>query len=153
MNNIHADGQAEDMIRAIQQLGCAELHAKTLYEKYVSELEEGIVNVDDKTVVQKQLDKIEWAVEQVNSLAETRRKVMLKLYEMYDGDKSVWCEIKHLATAAYTLFEAYQSSEDDRDLLDAATDANKAFLSALSVFLGVEIVSCASCFSEMIREK
>ena len=153
MNNVHADGQAEDMIRAIQQLGCAELHTKTLYEKYVGELEEGIVEVEDKAVVEKQLAKIEWAVSEINSLANTRRKVMLKLYEMYDGDKSVWCEIKHLSTAAYTLFEAYQASDDDRDLLDMALDANKAFLSALSIFLGVEITECAACFAESIRAK
>lgn len=153
MNNIHADGQAEDMIRAITQIGCAELHAKTLYEKYVDELEEGIINVDDKAVVESQLKKIDWAIAEINSLAATRRKIMLKLYEMYEGDKSVWCMIKHLSTASYTLFEAYQASDDDRALLDMALDANRELLSALSVFLGVEITSCSACFAEAIRAK
>lgn len=153
MNNVHADGQAEDMIRAITQLGCAELHAKTLYEKYVGELEEGIVDVSDNDVVKKQLGKIECVVEQINSLASVRRKTMLKLFEMYQGDKSVWCEIKHLSAASYTLFEAYQASDDDREVLDLAMEANQELLKALSVFLGVEITSCAACFADSLRAK
>lgn len=152
-NNIHADGQAEDMIRSITQIGCAELHAKTLYEKYVGELEEGIIDVDDKSVVEAQLKKIDWTISEINSLASTRRKIMLKLYEMYKGDKSVWCMIKHLSTASYALFEAYQASDDDRSLLDMALEANKSFLRSLSIFLGVEITECAACFADSLRAK
>ena len=47
MENKHSsDGIAEDMIRSFVQVGCAELHAKTLLEKFSAELENGIVDVE-----------------------------------------------------------------------------------------------------------
>ena len=78
---------------------------------------------------------------------------MLYLFNMYHGDKSYWCEIKHLGIAAYTLFEAYEASEKDEDLLDLAMEAQKAFTRAMCSFLGKEITDCAACFAEMLKEK
>lgn len=153
VNKHSSDGIAEDMIRSIVQLGCAELHAKTLYEKAVGELEEGLIDVKDPDVLSGQLTKIDLLIEDIEQLAQTRRRVMLKLYDMYEGDKDFWCQIKHLGTAAYTLFEAYEASEDDRELLDMAMNANKAFLKALSRFLGVEITECAACFADAVRAR
>lgn len=151
--NKTADGIAEDMIRSIVQTGCAEVHAKTLYEKALGELEEGIIDVDDPEVVGQQVAKLDELTEEINALAELRRKTMVYLYEMYDGDKTYWCQIKHLGIASYTLFEAYQASNDDKELLDLAMEANKAFIRALSHFLGVEITECAACFADMVKSK
>lgn len=153
VNKHSSDGIAEDMIRSIVQLGCAELHAKTLYEKAVGELEEGLIDVKDPDILSGQLTKIDLLIEDIEQLAQTRRRVMLKLYDMYEGDKDFWCQIKHLGTAAYTLFEAYEASEDDRELLDMAMNANKAFLRALSRFLGVEITECAACFADALKAR
>lgn len=144
-----SDGMAEDLIRSITQLGCAEAHYKTLYEKSVAEIETGKVKEED---IPKQLAKIETIKENISDVANLRRKTMLLLFEKYDGDKSYWCEIKHLAIASYTLFEAYQAS-DDEFVLELATDAQRAFTKALSAFLGTEITDCAACFAEMIRSK
>lgn len=157
MENKHlnkaADGIAEDLIRSIVQTGCAEVHAKTLYEKTLGELEEGIVDVDDPEVVGKHVAKLDELTEEINALAELRRKTMVCLYEMYEGDKTYWCQIKHIGIASYTLFEAYQASDDDKELLDLAMSANKAFIRALSHFLGVEITECAACFADMVKSK
>lgn len=152
-NENSSDGIAEDLIRSIVQTGCAEAHAKTLYEKATAELENGIIDPDDTESVTAQVEKINDLTEEINDLARLRRSAMLSLYEMYKGDKTYWCMIKHLGIASYTLFEAYQASDDDRDLLDLAMEANKAFIVALSHFLGVEITSCASCFGDMLRAK
>ena len=154
MKNIHSsDGLAEDLIRAFVQFGVAELHAKTLVEKAVAELENGLVeNADDPDVLQKHLEKIERYREMAMSYAELRRKTMLYVYEMYGGNKDVWCEIKHLGNAMFTIFEAWQASDNDPTLERLWLDANAAFVKVLSEFLGKEITDCAACFADMMKE-
>ena len=152
MENKHSsDGIAEDMIRSFVQVGCAELHAKTLLEKFSAELENGIVDVNDEKVVKAQLEKIDDITEEIDSLAGLRRSIMLRLFEMYDGDKNYWCLIKHLGTASMTMFEAYQASDDDTELLNLALEANKRFIKALSRFLGVEPTQCSACFADAVK--
>lgn len=153
MKNEHSsDGMAEDLIRSIVQMGCAEVHAKTLLEKSMAEMENGLIDVTDDDALQTQLKKVDTILEEIGHYASVRRKVMLFLFNMYDGDKSYWCEIKHLGIAAYTLFEAYEASDNNDELLDLALDAQKAFTKALCAFLGKEITDCAACFAEMIKE-
>lgn len=152
MENKHSsDGIAEDMIRAFVQTGCAEIHAKTLLEKYQAQLENGLIDVTDPEVVQAQIEKIDDTVQEITSLAQLRRGIMLRLFELFDGDKDYWCEVKHLGIGAYTLFEAYQASDDDPTLLNLANEANKRFIKALTRFLGVPITECASCFSDILK--
>lgn len=153
MANIQSDGAAEDMIRSFVQVGCAEVHMKTLLEKYNAELEEGIIDIYDKEVVDKQLEKIEETTKEVNDLAEVRRGIMLRLFDMYSGDKDYWCVVKHLGIGAYTLFEAYQASDDDSELLNLALEANKRFIKALTHFLGVEVTECAACFADILKAR
>ena len=107
MKNKHSsDGMAEDLIRAFVQIGCAENHAKTLLEKAQSELEEGIIDAEDRESTNSQLDKINQLTEETNRLADLRRKMMLKLKELYpNGDPSYWCMVKHLGVGAYTAWD------------------------------------------------
>lgn len=154
MENKHSsDGIAEDMIRAFTQMGCAETHAKTLLEKFQAQLEDGLIDVSNPEVVDKHIRKINETIEEINDLASSRRAIMLRLFEMYDGDKDYWCEVKHLSISAYTLFEAYQASDDDTTLLNLALEANRRFIRALTHFLGVEITDCAACASDAIKAK
>lgn len=153
LNNA-ADSKAEDMIRAITQFGCAEIHAKTLYEKAVAELENGLVNVDDSEVLSAQLEKIERIKGEINMFANLRRKATVSLYEMYDGgDKDYWCMVKHLSIGAMCAFEAYEGSDDDPSLLEIAKEANKAFVHAVSVFIGTEVTDCAACLGDFLKGK
>lgn len=145
------DGIAEDMIRSIVQLSCSELHQKTLYEKYTAELENGLIDTENQEVVDKQVEKIEEALEDLNELAQLRRRAMLTLFNLYDGDKSYWCQIKHLGAAAYCLMECYLASDDDAEILTLAMDANRAFTRATSHFIGVEITDCAACLSDLLK--
>ena len=151
--NIQSDGIAEDLIRSIVQTACAEVHSKTLLEKFEAQLSDGIIDLNDGAAVQKQILLIEDVQSEINALAELRRSIMLKLFNMYNGDKNYWCLIKHLGVAAYTAFEAYQASDDDADLLNLAIEANKRFVKALTHFLGVEITDCAACFADMRRKE
>ena len=151
-NAMSESGIAEDLIRSYVQFGCAELHAKTLYEKTIAELNNGIVDVEDSEVVQKHLDKAQMFKDDINSLAEMRRSIMRKLLDMFpNGDKAMWCQAKHLGMGMMTLFEAYQGSDDDAELLHMAYEANEVFTLAMSRFLGVEITSCASCFADALK--
>lgn len=146
------DGASEDMIRSFVQFGCAELHAKTILEKAEAEMEEGIVDLEDPDAVDRQMKKISDIEEEMNMFAQLRRKIMLRLFDQYDGDKDYWCLVKHVGTGAYTLFEAYEASGDPT-LYDLALEANKAFIRTLTHFLGVEITDCAACFSDILKAK
>lgn len=149
---IVSDGMAEDLLRSIQQLVCAEGHAKTLLEKFQAELENDIIDTSDDDAVQAQIEKIDDTLQEIESLAELRRSMMLYLFERYDGSKDYWCMVKHLASAAYTAYEAYQASNDPA-LLDMAMEANKRFIKATTRFLGVEVTTCAACFSDALKAK
>lgn len=151
--NIQSDGTAEDIIRAFVQVGCAELHMKTLVEKYNAQLENGLIDIMDNEAVGKQIEKITSATDEVNDLAETRRSLMLILKDMYDGDPDYWCVVKHTGLAMYCAFEAYQASEDDQDLYTAYLETNKRFIKALTHFLGTEISDCAACFGDILKAK
>lgn len=145
-------GYAEDLIRSYIQFGCAEIHAKTLYEKTTAELENGMIDVEDAEALQSHLDKCEMFKDDINEYASIRRDIMRKLMDMFpNGDKSMWCQAKHLGIGMMTLFEAYQGSDDDIELLHMAYEANKAFTKAMTRFLGIEISDCASCFSDALK--
>lgn len=148
-----ADGIAEDLIRAFVQVGCAELHAKTLLEKANAELENSLIDIYNEEAVKKQTEKITYITEEIDDLAELRRSLMLRLFKMYKGDKTWWCMVKHLGTGAYTLFEAYQASDGDPELLEMALEANRRFISAMTQFLGLEITECAACFADALKGK
>ena len=151
MRNIQSDGVAEDLIRAFVQVGCAEIHVKTLVEKYNAQLENGLIDLE--TELESHTEKLQDAITELNNLAELRRELMLKLFDMYDGDKDWWCVTKHIGIGAYTLFECYQASEDDPELYLQALEANKRFIHALSHFLGTEITECAACFFDGMRKE
>lgn len=154
MHNKHStDGLAEDLLRSLVQVASAEMHAKTLLEKRVSELENGLIDIEDDSIVLKQLDKIQSLKDDVNELAQLRREDMLYLYKMYDerGDKEQWCAVKHMAIAMMTAFEAWQASDNDEELLSAALYKNRLFIKSVSQFLGVEVTECASCFGDILK--
>lgn len=145
------DGYLEDLIRSITQLICSEGHLKTIIEKVTAELENGIVDVDDPNELNKALDKLESAQTELDEIADTRRKMMVYLYEKGEGDKDYWCQIKHLANASYTAFEAWQGSNNDPLLYDLALTTNKHFIKALTHFMGYELTNCASCISDFLK--
>lgn len=145
------DGIAEDMIRSIVQLSCAELHAKTLYEKYTAQLENGLIDTDKSEVVDAQIEKIDNALTDLNDIAQLRRRAMLTLFNLYEGNKDYWCQIKHLGSGAYCLLECYLASDNDVGILDLAMEANRVFVKAISQFIGVEITDCAACLSDFLK--
>lgn len=151
MENKHSsDGIAEDLIRSLVQMASVELHTKTLIEKRISEIENGMVNEED---IPKQLEIIQGLKDDIEEQAEVRRSIMLYLYNLYGqkGNKEYWCMVKHLSMAMYTMFESWQASERDEELLSMAIQINKMFIKALTCFLGVEITECSSCFSDILK--
>lgn len=150
INHNSSEGIAEDLIRAFTQLVCVEGHYKTLIEKKISEIENGFIKDED---IPKQLNEIEDLKAQLEQVAQLRRDEMLHLYKMFGekGDKSYWCSVKHLSASAYTIFECYQASDNDADLLTYALETNKQLMIAVEKFLGVTVSSCASCFSDILK--
>lgn len=153
MKNVDSEtGMAEDMLRSIVQLGAAEMHYQTLYNKSVAQLENGLIEVENDDVRMNQLDKINRYREEINDVANVRRAMMRKLFSLFDGgNKDAWCLIKHLGVASMTAFEAYQASDDDAELLDLYYDINKEFNKAVTDFLGAEITDCAACLSDFLK--
>lgn len=150
-NSMSETGMAEDMIRSFVQFGAAEIHAKGLYEKTTAELENGYIDVENNDVLQKHLEKCEQYRKDIETYANLRRSVTRHLFGMFDGDKDAWCLVKHLGIGAMTLFEAYEASDNDLELLNLAYEANKAFVLAMTRFLGVEISDCAACLSDSLK--
>lgn len=151
-NKHSSDGMAEDIIRSFVQAAAGEMHMKTLIEKKIAEVEEGLTSVDD-------MEEFESGIDFYKSLAfdfaELRRKQMLYLFEMYgcSGDKGMWCTVKHAAIMMITSFEVWQASNNDAELHQRSFDANRIFIKCLSKFIGVEITSCAACFADMLKGK
>lgn len=152
-NNHSSDGIAEDLIRSFVQIGSTEIHVKTLLEKRISELETGIVEVENAEVLKAHLEKIGDLKEELEELAQIRREDMFYLYKLYGekGDKEKWCTVKHLGIAAMTAFEVWQASDGDEELLTMAIRKNKMFLKAVTQFIGVEVTECASCFADILK--
>lgn len=153
-NNLSESGIAEDLLRSIVQMGCAEVHALTLYNKATAELDNGLIDVSDAEVVQNQIAKIEQFREDIDGYAGLRRQMTKKLFDLFDNDKkdkNMWCQIKHLGIAMYTAFETYEASDNDPELLLIAYDTNKAFNKAVARFVGVEITDCSSCLSDSLK--
>lgn len=144
-------GIGEDIIRSITNLCAAEMHFKTLYEKTLAEMENGMIDLDDVESVNRHIEKANSYREDMNEMADLRRRTMKTLFDMFDGDKDMWCMVKHLASSSMTTWESYLASNDDPELLELSVDTNKAFIKALSRFLGMEITECASCFADMIK--
>ena len=152
MENKHAsNGLAEELIRSIAQLGAMEYHYKTLVEKTNAELENGIANVDTNEALIAQLNKVDEFKREMIDTAELRRKLMLKLFDMFDGDKDMWCIVKHSLIAEEQIFESWQASDDDADLMNMWLDANKMSNKAITRFLGAEVTDCASCLSDFLK--
>lgn len=151
-NNYSEIGIAEELIRSYVQFGCAEIHAIGLFYKANAEIENGLIDVSDADILSKHAEKAEQYQKDIDTYANLRRSVMRCLFDMFNGDKDMWCEAKHLGIGAMQLFEAYEASDNDMTLLMLCIDANKAFTSAMSRFLGTEITDCASCFSDMLKE-
>ena len=151
VNEFSEVGFAEDLIRSYVQFGCAEIHAMNLYYKSVAEMENGLIEVEDSDVLNAHIEKTDGYHEDIETYANMRRGVMRKLMSLFDGNKDMWCQAKHLGIGAMTLFEAYEGSDNDPELLSMAYEANKAFVRAVSRFLGVELTDCAACLSDSLK--
>ena len=147
-------GSAEDLLRAIVQMGAAEIHAMGLYYKTTAEMENGLVDIDDNEVLQKYLDKANMYLEDIETYAVLRRRMTTALKDMVgteDADKDLWCMVKHLGLSMMQCFEAYENSDNNLELLNLAYEANKAFTKAVTRFLGIEITDCSACMSDLMK--
>ena len=147
-------GAGEDLLRAVVQMGAAEIHAMGLYFKATAEMENGLVNVDDPEVLQKQIEKAEQYREDIETYAVLRRQMTNALKDMVgteDANKDMWCMVKHLGLSMMQCFEAYENSDNNLELLNLAYEANKAFTKAVTRFLGMEISDCSACLSDALK--
>ena len=153
-NDFSEVGASEDLLRAVVQMGAAEIHAMGLYFKTTAEMENGLVNIDDPEVLQKQIEKAEMYREDIETYATLRRQMTTALKDMVGTDeanKDMWCMVKHLGLSMMQCFEAYENSDNNLELLNLAYEANKAFTKAVTRFLGIEISDCASCLSDAMK--
>lgn len=156
-NKMSETGQAEDMLRSIVQLGATEVHYITLYNKARAEMENGLIDVENPDILSAQMEKTSRYQNEINEIAEIRRRMMKKLFLLFHDEKDFedkndeWCVIKHLAISMYCAYESYQASNNDLDLLDIAYEINKQFSKAVSGWLGMEIMDCAACLSDALK--
>ena len=147
-----SSGMAEDLTRAFVQMGCAESHLMTLYQKTLSELDNGLIDMDDPDTVNAHIEKAEQYRDDLIQAAQLRREMMKYCFDLFpDGDKDVWCMVKHLGISSMCAWETWQASDDDPALLSIAVDSNRMFTRYLTQFFGMEITDCASCLSDMLK--
>lgn len=154
VNGASEVGSAEDLLRAVVQMGAAEIHAMGLYFKTTAEMENGLVNIDDPEVLQKQIEKAEMYREDIEIYATLRRQMTTALKDMVgteEANKDMWCMVKHLGLSMMQCFEAYENSDNNLELLNLAYEANKAFTKAVTRFLGIEISDCSACLSDSLK--
>lgn len=147
-------GSSEDLLRAIVQMGAAEIHAMGLYYKTTAEMENGLVDVDDPEVLQKQIEKSNMYLEDIETYATLRRQMTTALQSMVgteEANKDMWCMVKHLGLSMMQCFEAYENSDNNLELLNLAYEANKAFTKAVTRFLGIEVTECSACLSDSLK--
>lgn len=154
MRNVNSSsGIAEDMIRSFTQMACAEMHLKTLYEKTIAEMENGLVDMSDTNVRQKQIEKANQYIDDIDAIASLRRRMMVATFDLFeDGDRDVWCMVKHLCIANMCAWESWQASDRDEELLDIAIESNNLLTKYLTQFFGMEISPCAACLSDALKE-
>ena len=153
-NDFSEVGSSEDLLRAVVQMGAAEIHAMGLYFKTTAEMENGLVNIDDPEVLQKQIEKAEMYREDIETYATLRRQMTTALKDMVgteEANKDMWCMVKHLGLSMMQCFEAYENSDNNFELLNLAYEANKAFTKAVTRFLGIEISDCSACLSDALK--
>lgn len=147
-NKQSTSGMLEDLVRSLQQLASGELHSKTALEK----LEGQMLSVEDADIVELSA-QIRDAEEHLGLVTEQRRSIM-RIIAKYakDLNPEKWCEVKHMAMASYTAFEAYQAyGDNDADLYVLYMSTNDLFIQSVSDWLGLEIPACASCFSDALK--
>lgn len=151
-NDLSSSGIGEDLIRAFTQMIAGEMHLKTLYEKTIAEMENGIADMSDEKVRTEYIKKTNDYLEDIEHLSDIRRRTMLKTFELFDGgDRDVWCMVKHLAVANMQVWEAYCGSDKDVELLELALQSNEMLVSYITRFLGAEVTSCAACLSDFLK--
>lgn len=150
-NTNSTDGLAEDLIRSVVQFGCSEAHLKTLIEKATAELDNGLIDVTDAGQLQAHLDKIDTYREMMCEATDMRRRLMVKLYALGEGDKDYWCLVKHFGTGCFQIYETYMASDDDAELYNLWLESNKLFVKAMTGFLGYEVTDCAACLHDYLK--
>lgn len=146
-NKLSSEGLLEDLIRTMVQLTCAELHEKTNVERLNADLELGNITMDEFN--QMEPDYIE-NLEQVTAL---RRATTKMIFDISGGEGNVkkWCLTKHVGGAMYTAFEAWQASDNDMALYDLYLSINQYFIKVMTDFMGLPVISCASCLTDMLK--
>lgn len=146
-NKYSTEGMLEDLIRAMVQLACTELHEKTNLERLNADLELDKISYEEFVKQEPEL------TDSLERITELRRVHQRLLYELSgeNGDMKQWCKVKHMALAMYTTFEAYQASDNDGRLYDAYLKVNKLFIETMTKFLGMPVTDCASCFTDILK--
>lgn len=145
-------GEAEELINTLLNAVAAEYHARITYEKYWS-----LINVKGIPDVQEELetrDKMHFQKQLLEKITTYRRNVMTSLYEVGDeGNKDLWCTLKHLAEVMETSFEVWQTDLSDARKEDMYHDSVELFNLAVSEFLGFVPVTCSACLADAMEQQ
>lgn len=146
-NKLSSEGLLEDLMRTMVELVCAELHEKTNLERLNADLELGEID-------QLEFDQLEPDyIQNLDEVTQLRRATTKMIYDLSGGKGNIkkWCLTKHVAGAMYTAFEAYQASDNDMALYDLYLGINKYFIKVMTEFMGLPVISCASCLTDILK--
>ena len=146
-NKHTSSGVSEDILRSVKELVALEEHLVTIVLKHNSKITHDLT--ED---VNSELAKVKDACSELKTVTNLRRSQMLRLKEMYADtiNEDYWCNVKHMAGVAKLSVEQYQATGTNDDF-HYMSDVHELFISTVTKFLGVEVTSCQSCFSDILK--
>lgn len=160
VNKDSSVGITEDLLTNIMHLCASEYHLNILIRKYEDQItfwyNDGMPEFQsaedlDNIVINEGI--IKDCVETLSNITVQRRNAMklLKSQANENGNKDMWCLLKHMLTATVTAFEVWQVNLLDEHTKRIFIDQSRATNQVIAMFLGYEVTPCSACLTDQMK--
>lgn len=151
MSNLDSQRWAEtEVIELIANLIASYSHHNELYNSIQVEIAAAMDKWEDTDAL---IEEWEWHYKKMSELLEERRNAMRLLKEMWvNVDEHMWCLVKHSIACYQFSQELLNTDMNNFDYMWLAEAAYQYMYECISKFLWVELVTCARCLSDALKE-
>lgn len=151
MSNLDSQRWAEtEVIELIANLIASYSHHNELYNSIQVEIAAAMDKWEDTDAL---IEEGEWHYKKMSELLEERRNAMRLLKEMWvNVDEHMWCLVKHSIACYQFSQELLNTNMNNFDYMWLAERAYQYMYECISKFLWVELVTCARCLSDALKE-
>lgn len=161
VNKNSSVGKVEDMLTQIKNQIAIEYHLNILVKKYEDQIAFWYAGGDTSALSDTEItelnateDKVMQTEVLLRTATDTRRNAMKALLELAndDGNKDLWCTLKHVLVAEITAFEVWQVDLNDVHAKQRFLDVERLTNQVVALFLGYEITPCSACLADQLEE-